>query len=144
MKWSEAESFDRVRQISINTGVVMLDHVGIRVSDLPSSPRFYDAVLRPLGHERCYSDEVVVGYGPGGKPSFWLHGTGLQGGGAHIAFASPDRQSVEAFHSAGLAAGGMDNGAPGPRPDYGPEYFAAFLIDPDGNNIEAVCMKEES
>lgn len=122
----------------------MFDQIGLRVSNLPTSLRFYDAVLCALGHERCYSDEAVVGYGPGGKPSFWLHGTGLQGGEAHIASTSPDHDSVKAFHSAGLAAGGTDNGAPAPRPDYGAEYFAAFLIDPDGNNIEAVCVKEAS
>lgn len=121
----------------------MFDHIGIRISDLPKSMRFYDAVLGSLGHERCCSDEATVGYGAGGNPSFWLHATGLPGAGSHIAFASPDRQSVEAFHSAGVAAGGADNGAPGPRPDYGRGYFAAFLIDPDGNNVEAVCMTEE-
>ena len=122
----------------------MFDHVGIRISDLPASLQFYDAVLPLLGYERCYADENVVGYGPDGNPSFWLHAADLQKGGVHIAFASPNRRSVEAFHSAGLAAGGTDNGAPGPRSDYGAGYFAAFLIDPDGNNIEAVCMKGSS
>lgn len=122
----------------------MFDHVGIRISNLPASLQFYDAVLPLLGYDRCYADEAMAGYGPGGIPSFWLQVTELQKGGVHIAFASPSYQSVEAFHSAGLAVGGVDNGAPGPRPHFGPEYYAAFLIDPDGNNIEAVCTREES
>jgi catechol 2,3-dioxygenase-like lactoylglutathione lyase family enzyme len=124
----------------------MFDHVGIKVSNLKAALRFYDAALRPLGHEQCYLDDASAGYGAGGKPCFWLHvapapRVGAQVG-AHLAFAAPDRRSVEAFHAAGLKGGGSDNGGPGLRSHYSPQYFAAFLIDPDGNNIEAVCMTE--
>jgi catechol 2,3-dioxygenase-like lactoylglutathione lyase family enzyme len=117
---------------------MMFDHVGIRVSDIGRSAAFYDAVLKPLGFVRCVSYEGGAGYGPEGQPSFWLSLSAA--GGAHIAFAAESGASVDAFHLAGLEAGGRDNGAPGLRPDYGPNYYAAFLVDPDGNNIEAVHM----
>jgi catechol 2,3-dioxygenase-like lactoylglutathione lyase family enzyme len=122
----------------------MFDHVGIKVSDLKAALRFYDAALRPLGYERGYLDETSAGYGPGGKSSLWLYAARADGAGTHLAFAAADRKSVEAFHAAGLKAGGSDNGAPGLRADYSPQYFAAFLIDPDGNNVEAVCMTKAS
>jgi catechol 2,3-dioxygenase-like lactoylglutathione lyase family enzyme len=110
----------------------MFDHIGIRVSDIGRATAFYDSALAPLGLVRSAGG----GYGPQGQPAFWLAVTAT-GGGAHIAFAATSRAAVDAFHQAGLAAGGRDNGKPGPRPDYGPGYYAAFLIDPDGNNIEA-------
>ncbi|MBD0272823.1 MAG: VOC family protein [Acetobacteraceae bacterium] len=119
----------------------MYDHIGLRVSDLEASLRFYEAVLAPLGHVLGPRDEASAGFGPAGAPALWLHGAeGAAGKGAHVAFRAPSRAAVERFHGAGLRAGGRDNGGPGPRPDYGPTYYAAFLVDPDGNNVEAVCM----
>jgi catechol 2,3-dioxygenase-like lactoylglutathione lyase family enzyme len=120
----------------------MIDHIGVRVSDLGAAARFYDAVFQALGYGRCYEDQDLIGYGSGEEAFFWLHRSNAGASGAHIAFAAPDHRSVERFHAAGLGAGGKDNGAPGPRPDYGPTYFAAFLLDPDGNNVEAVCNKQ--
>jgi len=118
----------------------MYDHIGIRVGDLDASVRFYTAALAPLGFVLCSKDASGAGFGPKGEPALWLHlhktGTGT---GAHIAFRAPDHAAIGKFHSEGLAAGGRDNGAPGPRKDYSPTYFAAFLTDPDGNNVEAVC-----
>lgn len=119
----------------------MYDHIGLRVSDLPASVRFYEAALAPLGVQLCSQDADGAGFGPAGEPALWLHRTaGPAASGAHVAFRAGDHAAVARFHAAGLGAGGRDNGAPGPRADYGPSYFAAFLIDPDGNNIEAVCM----
>jgi catechol 2,3-dioxygenase-like lactoylglutathione lyase family enzyme len=121
----------------------MYDHIGLRVRNLEASARFYEAALAPLGHVLSSRDESSAGLGLAGAPALWLHGTeGAAGKGAHVAFRAPTRAAVERFHAAGLQAGGRDNGAPGPRPDYGPAYFAAFLIDPDGNNVEAVCSAE--
>ena len=114
----------------------MFDHVGLRVRDLAASRRFYAAVLAPLGHDTAEGD----GFGPPGAPGLWLH-EGEAGGGVHLAFRAASRAAVEAFHAAGLAAGGRDHGVPGPRPDYGPHYYAAFLLDPEGNNLEAVCLE---
>ena len=89
------------------------------------------------------SDEAGAGFGPPGSPALWLHAAdGAAGRGVHLAFRAADRDAVARFHAAGLRAGGRDNGGPGLRPDYSPTYYAAFLIDPDGNNIEAVCLAE--
>jgi catechol 2,3-dioxygenase-like lactoylglutathione lyase family enzyme len=126
---------------SAGNGGKMIDHIGIRVIDLISAARFYDAVLGAIGHGRCYEDENVIGYGSDDHGFFWLHRADTTSAGTHIAIDAPDHRAVEAFHKAGLGAGGRDNGTPGPRPDYGPCYFAAFLLDPAGNNIEAVCNK---
>lgn len=118
----------------------MYDHVGLRVSDLGASVGFYTAALAPLGFVLCARDEASAGFGPRGAPALWLHLTREERqGGAHVAFRAPDHAAIAHFHRAGLEAGGRDNGAPGPRPDYSPSYYAAFLIDPDGNNVEAVC-----
>ena len=118
----------------------MYDHLGLRVADLDASVRFYTAALAPLGFELCSRDDSGAGFGPKGAPALWLHlHKGKAGTGAHVAFRAKDRAGVDRFHAAGLKAGGKDNGAPGLRPDYGPTYYAAFLIDPDGNNVEAVC-----
>jgi catechol 2,3-dioxygenase-like lactoylglutathione lyase family enzyme len=114
----------------------MFDHVGLRVRDLAASRRFYAAALAPLGHAVAEGD----GFGPPGAPGLWLHESAETGRGVHLAFRAASRAGVDAFHAAGLGAGGRDHGAPGPRPDYGPHYYAAFLADPDGNNIEAVCL----
>lgn len=116
----------------------MYDHIGLRVKNIEVSKRFYRATLEALGLVQDSSG----GFGPaGGAPGLWLHEEKQPAGGAHIAFRAKDRESVERFHAAGLEAGGRDNGKPGLRAEYSPCYFAAFLIDPDGNNVEAVCQQ---
>ena len=117
----------------------MLDHVGIRVSDFEQSKRFFTEAISPLGYELIMEPSVsTAGFGRRGKPDFWI-GQGDRGQPVHIAFAASDRASVDAFHEEALAAGGRDNGGPGLRPEYHQSYYAAFVFDPDGNNIEAVC-----
>jgi catechol 2,3-dioxygenase-like lactoylglutathione lyase family enzyme len=117
----------------------MYDHIGIRVGDLEASVKFYVAALAPLGFVLCSRDANGAGLGPKGEPALWLHlHKGPAATGAHIAFRAPDHAAIGKFHSEGLKAGGRDNGVPGPRRDYSPTYYAAFLIDPDGNNVEAV------
>jgi catechol 2,3-dioxygenase-like lactoylglutathione lyase family enzyme len=122
----------------------MYDHIGLRVKDLDASTRFYEAVLAPLGHVLVSRDETGAGLGANGAPALWLAlASQEKNTGTHIAFRAKDRASVDGFYAAGLKAGGKDNGGPGPRPDYGPTYYTAFLIDPDGNNVEAVCLARE-
>jgi catechol 2,3-dioxygenase-like lactoylglutathione lyase family enzyme len=122
----------------------MMDHVTIGVTDLDRARNFYDRALAPLGIERLYADgKAASGYGVGPKAFFWI---GLRNEvltGTHVAFLAPDRATVAAFHQAALAAGGRDNGSPGLRPHYHPTYYGAFILDPDGHNIEAVCYKAE-
>lgn len=120
----------------------MFDHVTLRVQDLGRSVRFYEALMAPLGVVVCLRGDDYAGFGHPGAPKLWLQPVETTAGaprGVHLAFTAASRAAVNAFHEAGLTAGGTDNGAPGPRPDYGPDYYAAFLIDPDGNNVEAVC-----
>jgi catechol 2,3-dioxygenase-like lactoylglutathione lyase family enzyme len=118
----------------------MYDHIGLKVRDIDASVRFYSAALAPLGYELCSRDETGAGFGPPGEPTLWLYlNRDAAGPGTHIAFRAPDHAAIGKFHTAGLRAGGRDNGGAGPRADYSPSYFAAFLIDPDGNNVEAVC-----
>ena len=120
----------------------MVDHIGLKVRDLDASVRFYAAVLTPLGHVLGSRDEGYAGIGPAGEPALWLYRSeGPAGAGVHVAFRAADRAAVERFHRQGLESGGRDNGAPGLRTDYSPTYYAAFLIDPDGNNVEAVCVR---
>jgi catechol 2,3-dioxygenase-like lactoylglutathione lyase family enzyme len=120
----------------------MFDHLGLPVANLDASVRFYAAALKPLGHVVGARDETSAGLGPKSAPALWLYASKAPvAGRTHVAFAAADRAAVERFHAAGLAAGGRDNGAPGVRTDYGPKYYAAFLIDPDGNNVEAVCLR---
>ncbi|WP_373047011.1 VOC family protein [Vulgatibacter sp.] len=117
----------------------MFDHLGLRVTDLEASIRFYTTALAPLGHGLASRDETSAGVGPKGEPALWLYAsTAGKREGVHVAFRAPDRAAVDAFHARGLGAGGKDNGAPGLRSDYSPTYYAAFLVDPDGNNVEAV------
>ncbi len=118
----------------------MLDHVTIGVTNLERSKSFYDQALDPLGIS-CLHTEVgtSAGYGSHGKAYFWIGLKPTLQTGAHIAFATPDRSVVNAFHAAALKAGGKNNGPPGLRPQYHPNYYGAFVLDPDGHNIEAVC-----
>ncbi|MGG6897083.1 VOC family protein [Rhizobium sp. BR 315] len=118
----------------------MLDHVTIGVRNLERSKIFYDAILRPLGIERLYAEgETFAGYGIGGKAFFWIGERDVPQTGAHVAFSAENREFVDEFHRVAILAGGTDNGAPGLRPHYHPNYYGAFILDPDGHNIEAVC-----
>jgi catechol 2,3-dioxygenase-like lactoylglutathione lyase family enzyme len=128
----------------------MLDHIGLAVADFDRARAFYRAALKPLGlgvvmgvtAEETGGD-AHAGFGDEGKPFFWI-GTGAKPrGGAHVAFAARTRAEVDAFYAAAIAAGGRDNGAPDLRPQYHPNYYGAFVYDPDGNNIEAVCHRPE-
>jgi len=116
----------------------VLDHVSLKVADYRRAEAFYDVALAPLGLTRLFGDgETYAGYGAE-RPFFWIGSDGRSGY-AHVAFAVADRASVDAFHATALAAGGRDNGAPGLREHYHPTYYGAFVLDPDGHNIEAVC-----
>lgn len=124
----------------------MLDHIGLTVADYGRSRAFFDAALKPLGvgvmmevtaeqtggHAHC-------GYGADMKPYFWFGTGGPPTAGVHVAFAAKDRATVDAFYAAAMAAGGRDNGPPGIRAHYHPNYYGAFVLDPDGHNVEAVC-----
>jgi catechol 2,3-dioxygenase-like lactoylglutathione lyase family enzyme len=129
----------------------MIDHIGLAVADMNRAKAFYEAALKPLGigvvmevtAEETGAD-AHAGFGVEGKPFFWI-GTGRKPkGGLHVAFIARTRAEVDAFHRAALTSGGHDNGAPGLRPHYHPNYYGAFVFDPDGNNIEAVCHRPES
>jgi catechol 2,3-dioxygenase-like lactoylglutathione lyase family enzyme len=112
--------------------VTVLDHIEIKVRDVEASRAFYDAALAPLG--------MSVLMGGAGRPFFWIGQAGVSPDiTSHVAFGCETRATVDAFHKAALAAGGRDNGAPGLRPQYHPNYYGAFVLDPDGHNIEAVC-----
>jgi catechol 2,3-dioxygenase-like lactoylglutathione lyase family enzyme len=125
----------------------MIDHVGFPVSDYQRSKAFYTKALAPLGYslimevsgEHTESRYPAAGFGAGGKPDFWIGGEGGLRGILHVAIAAEDRAAVDAFHRAALAAGGKDNGGPGLRPQYHSTYYGAFVLDPDGHNVEAVC-----
>ena len=123
----------------------MLDHVGFPVSDYLRSKAFYEKALAPLGYilimevRQNEHDAPAAGFGANGKADFWIGGEGGLNKPMHIAMAAQDRASVDAFYRAAIAAGGRDNGAPGLRPHYHPNYYGAFVLDPDGHNIEAVC-----
>jgi catechol 2,3-dioxygenase-like lactoylglutathione lyase family enzyme len=119
----------------------MYDHIGLKVKDIDASVRFYQAALVGLGHVLASQDASGAGLGPAGAPALWLYPSKISGPAIHMAFSAKDRAAVDRFHADGLKAGGRDNGRPGLRADYAPTYYAAFLIDPDGNNVEAVCMK---
>jgi catechol 2,3-dioxygenase-like lactoylglutathione lyase family enzyme len=126
----------------------MLDHIGFAVADIGRAKAFYLSALKPLGLSMVM--EVTpqetggyagAGFGSDRRPFFWI-GTGQKPkGGTHVAFTAQTRAEVDAFYRAAMAAGGRDNGAPGPRPHYHEHYYGAFILDPDGNNIEAVCHK---
>ena len=127
----------------------MIDHSGLSVSDFDSATKFYDQALEPLGASQLYvvpkeytGGTNVCGYGRD-RPTFWLHEDKAQNPPLHFAFSAENRLQVEAFYKAALAAGGRDNGAPGVRTEYHEHYYGAFVLDPDGNNIEAVCHAPE-
>jgi catechol 2,3-dioxygenase-like lactoylglutathione lyase family enzyme len=119
----------------------MYDHIGLHVKDLKASVRFYEAALGALGHALCSQDASGAGLGPKGEPALWLYAdNGTKTPGVHVALKAKNRAAVDRFHAEGVKAGGKDNGKPGLRADYSPTYYAAFLTDPDGNNVEAVCL----
>jgi catechol 2,3-dioxygenase-like lactoylglutathione lyase family enzyme len=122
----------------------MIDHMTLRVRDHAKSKAFYAAALKPLGYEVIMEWQDFVGMGVKGKPDFWIapaeDRTYSQ---LHIAFRAPNRKAVQAFYDAALESGGKDNGAAGPRKDYHPNYFGAFVLDPDGHNVEACCHDPE-
>ena len=125
----------------------MLDHIGLAVSDIDRSRAFYAAALSPLGYrlihevspEQTEAGGRAVMFGVGGEVDFVIADNEKPGEGNHIAFRADTREAVRAFHAAALKAGGKDNGVPGPRPQYGETYYAAFVHDPDGFKVEAVC-----
>ncbi|WP_224815751.1 VOC family protein [Hasllibacter sp. MH4015] len=127
----------------------MFDHTGVNASDFARSKAFYDAALAALGSRHLFTvppeftdGAQVAGYGQD-RPQFWLSEDAPHIPPVHIAFAARSRAQVDAFHAAALAAGGTDNGKPGLRPHYHDHYYGAFVLDPDGNNIEAVCHAPE-
>jgi catechol 2,3-dioxygenase-like lactoylglutathione lyase family enzyme len=119
----------------------MIDHVTVRVQDFSRLLDFYKAALAPLRYEVVMQFEGVAGLGADGKPDLWLMQTDQPLNPTHLALAG-ERELIEAFHAAALAAGGTDNGGPGLRPDYHPHYYAGFVRDPEGNNIEVVCHSD--
>ena len=123
----------------------MIDHVGLNVTDYETSKRFFERALAPLGYRVVmdFPEFGGAGLGTDGKPEFWIMARDPRGTGTHVAFGASDRSTVDAFHAEALAAGGKDNGAPGMRPHYHETYYAAFVLDPDGHRIEAVCHAPE-
>lgn len=124
----------------------MIDHIGFPVSDYARAKAFYATALAPLGYSLIMEvtqqerpGEGAAGFGADGKPDFWIGGEGALNKPVHIAIVAKDRPTVDAFYKAAIAAGGRDNGAPGIRAHYHPNYYGAFVLDPDGHNIEAVC-----
>src|SRR5205085_1888985 len=130
----------------------MIDHIGFPVTDYPRSKAFYEQALATLGYVLVKEIPASVteagapaaGFGIEGKPDFWIGGEGNVGNPVHVAILAKDRATVDAFHRAALLAGGKDNGAPGLRPHYHANYYAAFVIGPDGHNIEMVCHRPEA
>ena len=123
----------------------MIDHIGFPVADYARSKAFYTQVLAPLGFglimevRQDRNDSLAAGFGADGKPDFWIGGEGGLNRPMHVAITARTRAAVDAFYRAALAAGGRDNGAPGLRPQYHANYYGAFVLDPDGHNVEAVC-----
>ena len=122
----------------------MFDHIGFGVTNLAESKAFFLRALQPLGVTLAMEGPYGVGMGQNNKPSLWLFETKELPAHLHLAFTAENRNQVEVFYQEALAAGGKDNGAPGLRPQYHPNYYGAFVIGPDGHNIEAVCHKPEA
>jgi catechol 2,3-dioxygenase-like lactoylglutathione lyase family enzyme len=128
----------------------MIAHVSIGVRDIDRSKRFYDAALEPLGYKCLRAARTLLGYGYGRDSiAFWVVSAERpvppdETSGLHFCFAAPNTDAVDAFHAVALRAGGQDNGAPGLRPEYSPDYYAAFIVDPDGYRIEAYCGPGET
>ncbi len=122
---------------------MIIDHIGFAVSDAEKSIEFYSKALAPLGIEKIMEFEGWAGFGKNGKPEFWFGKGDSPQTPMHIAFSADSREQVDQFYEAALAAGGKDNGAPGIREIYHPNYYGAFVFDPDGHNTEAVCHKSE-
>ncbi|MFZ0889200.1 MAG: VOC family protein [Candidatus Binataceae bacterium] len=120
----------------------MIDHISLRVSDFPCSRVFYEQALAPLGYNLVFTNdkEQYAGFAGPDRERIWIGRNDGPRGYAHVAILSPDRATVRRFHDAALKAGGRDNGPPGPRPMYSPDYYGAFVLDPDGHNVEAVCF----
>lgn len=121
----------------------MIDHIGLSVASLGRSKSFYLRTLAPLGYELLVEEDDWAGFGTSGEPDFWIKASGATAPRVHVAFRAEDRGAVIAFHDEALSAGGTDNGPPGLRPHYHPLYYGAFVFDPDGHNIEAVCHEIE-
>ncbi|HEY1721984.1 MAG TPA: VOC family protein [Magnetospirillaceae bacterium] len=120
----------------------MIDHVTLRTKNLDVLSTFYEAILAPLGGRKLYTyDGAAAGFGRGDVANLWLSASAEAPSSVHVALAGATRAEVDAFYKAAIAAGARDNGKPGLRPDYHAHYYGAFVIDPDGNNIEAVCHK---
>jgi len=123
----------------------MIDHISLKVQDFPKAKAFYEKALAPLGFRVMMGFPEAAGFGDT-HPAFWIgseRSAAKSAGPVHIAFVARDRAAVDAFYEAAVAAGGKDNGKPGLRPQYHPHYYGAFVTDPDGNNVEAVCHKPE-
>ncbi len=129
-----------IERVSKVKALPFIDHLSIPVRDMAASTRFYEAALAPFGIE--IAELEGVGFGPPGSVDFFIR-EGKPAAPMHIAFIAPDRATVDAFHVAALAAGGRDNGAPGLRPRYHADYYGAYVLDPDGHNVEAVCHRPE-
>ena len=121
----------------------MIDHTGVTVSNVARSKSFYAAALAPLGYSALMEFEQFAGFGVAPKPDFWIGQGAPNVPAVHVAFRAETRAQVDAFYKAAMAASGRDNGAPGLRPHYHANYYGAFVLDPDGHNIEAVCHRED-
>lgn len=122
----------------------MFDHVGLGVTNYAASKAFFLAALEPLGVAVVMEGEYGAGLGQKGKPSLWLYESAGQPSPLHLAFTAASRKQVDEFYRAAIEAGGKDNGAPGLRPHYHANYYGAFVIGPDGHNVEAVCHRPEA